>query len=56
MFSFGGNANLGEGIAALAGEVGEERKTEASNYKADFAAVHDYNQLMEQIKNKGKHQ
>lgn len=43
MFSFGGKKSLGKGISALAGTSAENRTTEGSSYKQDFAAVYEYN-------------
>ena len=44
MFSSKGRGgNLGAGIASLAGQAEDNRKTEGSSYEQDFSAVFEYN-------------
>jgi hypothetical protein len=47
MFSHQGN--LGKGIASLAGQPEENRRTQATGYQEDYAVVQEYNQMVKQM-------
>ena len=47
-------SNLGKGISSLAGQAEENRQIGGSGYQQDYAAVHEYNQLMKQLKDQNE--